>query len=136
VLIPQKTNEGLILEVAYGSKRINEIRQKRFVVQNQETTLESPDVSRSDFSTIANLEEGESVVLVSSVIDTRKRSSEGIPFLIKIPFLKYLFGKHSSFSGKVQLFVAITYLGEEYDFGREGLEGGIGEGREEGYFPK
>ena len=134
VLIPQKLSEDrIVLEVAYGNKRINAIERKTFVVQSQETSLESPDVSRSDFSVNSVLEEGQSLVLVSSIMDSEKLSSRGVPFLSRIPVIKHLFGSHYKDKRKVQLIVTITYLGEEYGVGFR--EEGTTEGRGS-YFPK
>lgn len=132
VLIPQKLGEErIVLEVAYGNKRINTIEKKTFVVQGQQTSLESPDISRSDFSVSSVLRKGQSLVLVSSVVDSKKIFSTGLPFLSRVPFLKYLFGSHYRNKGRIQLFVTITYLGEDYGSGL-----GETEAEEESYFPK
>ncbi|HIQ49418.1 MAG TPA: hypothetical protein EYH58_07310 [Aquifex aeolicus] len=126
VFIPQKISDNeILLEVGYASSKLNKLETKTFVAQGQEQTVENPEIVMTDFTLPVTLREGESLTLVSSVIDLTKLRSEGVPLLLKIPLVKYLFGYHSEEKGKVQLIVRITYLGKRL----EDLGG------EEGYSP-
>ncbi|PMP87499.1 MAG: Type II secretory pathway component PulD-like protein, partial [Desulfurella sp.] len=53
----------------------------------------------------------QTIALISSVYDLKKNSETGIPFLIRIPLVKYLFGNTDKYSNKVQFIITITYEG-------------------------
>lgn len=119
ILIPKKLSDGtLSLEVMFSQKTIDAIEEKTFTVQGQDTTLQLPQVSYSNFQTLSNLEEGEELILVSSVMDLNRSDRQGVPFLIRIPVIRFLFGKSADLSDKVQFIVRVryeeSYTDEEY----------------------
>ena len=112
ILIPRKLENGtLSLDVMFSQKQLDELIEKTFKTEGQETTLQQPQVSYNSFANLAVLKEGEELILVSSVMDLNKDNRKGLPFFIRIPLLRFLFGQNSELSDKVQFVVRVSYEG-------------------------
>ena len=112
ILIPRKLENGMLsLDVMFSQKQLDELVERTFKAEGQETTLQQPQISYNSFANLAMLKEGEDLILVSSVMDLNKDDRSGVPFLIRLPVVRFLFGQNSGLSDKVQFVVRVRYEG-------------------------
>jgi type IV pilus assembly protein PilQ len=100
------------------------ISVKPFVSQDGQVTLEvkpnfttpgvqadpsiPPTILTRSFQSIIRVRDGETVVLGGLSRESQSNSSEGLPFLSRVPFFKWFFGKNSKNKSRSSLIIYIT----------------------------
>lgn len=109
----QYTETGVMLSV---TPRVNagglvtmEINQE---VSNATPTtssgIDSPTIQKRTAESTVTVKSGESVILAGLIKEEKTKSTEGVPFLSKIPLLGGLFGAKSSIDNRTELIILIT----------------------------
>jgi len=110
IIVPKKLEEDLIsVNVSFEKNKLNNLETERFTIQGQTTTIQLPDISKDKFTMVSLLKKNESLILVSSSQKLNRKDTSGLPFLVKIPILRYLFGSQFKENAKYQFIVRITY---------------------------
>jgi len=81
------------------------------ISQGVTVPIQFPELSSQNSVLTSILKPSQTIALISSVYDLKKENDAGIPLLIRIPLLKYLFGNTDNYSNKVQFIITITYEG-------------------------
>jgi len=71
-------------------------------------TIQEPQVSTKSITTNVGVEPDKALILGGLISSTRNNSSQGIPYLDKIPFLGGAFGYKGKTSQKTELVIIIT----------------------------
>ena len=117
----QYKNTGVILRV---TPHINSDRNVRLDIEQEvseavENTLggtSSPVIQQRKVQSSVTVRDGETLVIGGMISKTKTSSNEGIPWLKKIPILKYLFGNFSSTTKSIELLIMITpHVIESYE---------------------
>jgi len=69
---------------------------------------DNPDISRSQFKTRLSIRDNGTVVVGGLIKETKTHNEENIPFIMDIPYLKYLFGTTTKNTKRTELLVLIT----------------------------
>jgi general secretion pathway protein D len=107
---------GVILEV---TPRVNagglvtmEIAQEVSEVEasavTTDVTSQTPTISMRRVQTTAAVQGGETVALGGLISDRRTNASQGVPFLSRLPFIGWLFGRKDQTAERRELLVLIT----------------------------
>jgi general secretion pathway protein D len=107
---------GVILEV---TPRVNagglvtmEIAQEVSEVEasavTTDVTSQTPTISMRRVQTTAAVQGGETVALGGLISDRRTNASQGVPFLSRLPFIGWLFGRKDQVAERRELLVLIT----------------------------
>jgi len=67
-----------------------------------------PSFYKRSISTTLSVKHGQTLVIGGIISETDSESASGVPCLIKIPIIRYLFGKEKTGIGKTELIVMIT----------------------------
>jgi general secretion pathway protein D len=108
----QQRNIGRILGI---KPHVNEKREVTLDIQLEVTdTLPSttvtgtPAFSKRAVQTSVVVQDGQSLLIGGIISDNRRNDQEGIPWLSRIPVLKYLFGTVSNNFDRTELFIMLT----------------------------
>src|SRR6185437_5572441 len=72
------------------------------------STINSPSFSQRNVSTQVTVDDGDMVAIGGIIDETTTNSSNGIPFLDRIPGLSFLFSTHSTSKQRTELIVFLT----------------------------
>lgn len=108
-------NTGIILTV---TPHINEFGLVSMDI-NQEVSEQAGDVAvgkdetaasffKRSVSTSLTVLDGQTIVIGGLIRETKSKDDSGLPFIRRIPFLKYLFGKKTDTVDKTELIILIT----------------------------
>jgi len=101
-----------MVDVYYSQNTLQNLNSTSVTVTNGVTVpIQFPELSSQNSVLTSILKPSQTIALISSVYDLKKENEAGIPLLIKIPLLKYLFGNTDNYSNKVQFIITITYEG-------------------------
>jgi len=112
---------GMILHVTphVSSERYVRLDIEQEVSEAVANTLggtTSPIIQERKVSTSVTVKDGETLVIGGMIDKTKSTSNEGIPWLRKIPILKYLFGNVSTSTKSTELLIMITpHVIESYE---------------------
>jgi len=67
-----------------------------------------PSFYKRSIATTLSVKHGQTLVIGGIISETGSESASGVPCLIKIPIVRYLFGKEKTGTGKTELIVMIT----------------------------
>jgi general secretion pathway protein D len=70
--------------------------------------IQSPSFSRRSFSTQLTVQDGDTVAIGGFIQDQSGNSSDGVPFLSRIPLIGGLFGAKASNKGRTELIIFLT----------------------------
>jgi Type II secretory pathway, component PulD len=105
-------NKKLMVDVYYSQNTPQNLNTQNITISQGVTVpIQFPEVSSQNSVLTSVLKPGQTIALISSVYDLKKNNEAGIPFLIRIPLVKYLFGNTDKYSNKVQFIITITYEG-------------------------
>jgi general secretion pathway protein D len=105
-------NKKLMVDVYYSQNTAQNLNTQNITISQGVTVpIQFPEVSSQNSVLTSVLKPGQTIALISSVYDLKKNNEAGIPFLIRIPLIKYLFGNTDKYSNKVQFIITITYEG-------------------------
>ncbi|AEF19109.1 MULTISPECIES: type II secretory pathway, component PulD [unclassified Hydrogenobaculum] len=105
-------NKKLMVDVYYSQNTAQNLNTQNITISQGVTVpIQFPEVSSQNSVLTSVLKPGQTIALISSVYDLKKNNEAGIPFLIRIPIIKYLFGNTDKYSNKVQFIITITYEG-------------------------
>lgn len=105
-------NKKLMVDVYYSQNTPHNLNTQNITISQGVTVpIQFPEVSSQNSVLTSVLKPGQTIALISSVYDLKKNNEAGIPFLIRIPLVKYLFGNTDKYSNKVQFIITITYEG-------------------------
>jgi type II secretory pathway component GspD/PulD (secretin) len=105
-------NKKLMVDVYYSQNTPQNLNTQNITISQGVTVpIQFPEVSSQNSVLTSVLKPGQTIALISSVYDLKKNNEAGIPFLIRIPLIKYLFGNTDKYSNKVQFIITITYEG-------------------------
>jgi len=112
-ILPRLTKDKrLMVDVYYSQNTLQNLNSTSVTVTNGVTLpIQFPELSSQNSVLTSILKPSQTIALISSVYDLKKENEAGIPLLIKIPLLKYLFGNTDKYSNKVQFIITITYEG-------------------------
>jgi len=112
-ILPRLTKDKrLMVDVYYSQNTLQNLNSTSVTVTNGVTVpIQFPELSSQNSVLTSILKPSQTIALISSVYDLKKENEAGIPLLIKIPLLKYLFGNTDNYSNKVQFIITITYEG-------------------------
>ena len=68
----------------------------------------APTITKSQLNTVVNVRDGSTLVLGGLIKNDKEKSQQGIPWLIRIPVLGYLFGSKSLVETKYEIVFLIT----------------------------
>lgn len=76
-----------------------------------------PIINYRELSTIAKIQSGNILVIGGLIAETSSDTGNGLPFLMRIPVLRHLFGYFSNYSNKVEtvIFIKATIVGSNGD---------------------
>jgi general secretion pathway protein D len=72
------------------------------------STINSPSFSQRNVSTQVTVDDGDMIAIGGIIDETTTNSSQGIPFLDRIPYLGFLFGTKTSSKQRTELIVFLT----------------------------
>ncbi|MBU1628049.1 type II secretion system secretin GspD, partial [bacterium] len=109
----QYKNTGVILHVTphVNSERFVRLEIDQEVSEALENTLggtTSPIIQQRKVKSNLMVKDGETLVIGGMISKTKSNSDEGIPWLRKIPIIKYLFGNFSVSTKSTELLIMIT----------------------------
>ena len=105
-------NKKLMVDVYYSQNTPQNLNTQNITISQGVTVpIQFPELSSQNSVLTSILKPSQTIALISSVYDLKKENEAGIPLLIKIPLLKYLFGNTDKYSNKVQFIITITYEG-------------------------
>ncbi len=112
-ILPRLTNnKRLMVDVYYSQNTPKNITTQQInVSQGTALPIQFPEISSQNSVLTSVLKPGQTIALISSVYDLKKNQEAGIPFLVRIPIIKYLFGNTDKYSNKIQFIITITYEG-------------------------
>jgi type II secretory pathway component HofQ len=112
-ILPRLTKgKRLMVDVYYSQNTLQNLNSTSVTVTNGVTVpIQFPELSSQNSVLTSILKPSQTIALISSVYDLKKENEAGIPLLIRIPLLKYLFGNTDNYSNKVQFIITITYEG-------------------------
>jgi len=112
-ILPRLTKDKrLMVDVYYSQNTLQNLNSTSVTVTNGVTVpIQFPELSSQNSVLTSILKPSQTIALISSVYDLKKENEAGIPLLIRIPLLKYLFGNTDNYSNKVQFIITITYEG-------------------------
>jgi general secretion pathway protein D len=112
-ILPRLTKDKrLMVDVYYSQNTLQNLSSTSVTVTNGVTVpIQFPELSSQNSVLTSILKPSQTIALISSVYDLKKENEAGIPLLIRIPLLKYLFGNTDKYSNKVQFIITITYEG-------------------------
>jgi hypothetical protein len=112
-ILPRLTkHKRLIVDVYYSQNTLQNLNSTNISVTNGVSVpIQFPQLSSQNSVLTSILRPQQTIVLISSVYSLKSNNESGIPFLIRAPLLKYLFGNTDKYSNKVQFIIAITYEG-------------------------
>lgn len=112
-ILPRLTsNNRLMVDVYYSQNTIQSLNTQNInISQGITLPIQFPQTSSQNSVLTSVLKPKQTIALISSVYDLNKNSESGIPFLIRIPVVKYLFGNTDKYSNKIQFIITITYEG-------------------------
>jgi len=112
-ILPRLTNEKrLMVDVYYSQNTPKNIATQNInITQGTSLPIQFPEISSQNSVLTSVLKPGQTIALISSVYDLKENQEAGIPFLIRIPLIKYLFGNTDKYSNKLQFIITITYEG-------------------------
>ncbi|GAB6078032.1 type II secretion system protein GspD [Hydrogenobaculum acidophilum] len=112
-ILPRLTNKKRLMVDVYYSQNTpqNITTQNISITPGTSLPIQFPEISSQNSVLTSVLKTGQTIALISSVYDLKKNQESGIPFLVRIPFVKYLFGNTDKYSNKVQFIITITYEG-------------------------
>ncbi|MGC8649561.1 MAG: type II secretion system protein GspD [Hydrogenobaculum sp.] len=112
-ILPRLTNKKrLMVDVYYSQNTPQNISTQNITIsQGVNVPIQFPEISSQNSVLTSVLKPRQTIALISSVYDLKKNNEAGIPFLIRIPLIKYLFGNTDKYSNKVQFIITITYEG-------------------------
>jgi general secretion pathway protein D len=109
----EQRQTGVILTV---TPRVNasglvvmEIEQEVSDVERTETSdIDSPTISQRRIASTVAVQSGETVALGGLIQDNLQQGRSGIPFLVRLPVIGWLFGQTSNAANRTELLVLIT----------------------------
>jgi len=105
-------NKKLMVDVYYSQNTPQNLNTQNITISQGVTVpIQFPELSSQNSVLTSILKPSQTIALISSVYDIKKENDAGIPLLIRIPLLKYLFGNTDNYSNKVQFIITITYEG-------------------------
>jgi len=105
-------NKKLMVDVYYSQNTPQNLNTQNITISQGVTVpIQFPELSSQNSVLTSILKPSQTIALISSVYDLKKENEAGIPLLIRIPLLKYLFGNTDNYSNKVQFIITITYEG-------------------------
>lgn len=112
-ILPRLTsNNRLMVDVYYSQNTSQGFNTQNINISSGVTVpIQFPQISSQNSILTSVLKQRQTIALISSVYDLNKNNENGIPFLIRIPLIKYLFGNTDKYSNKVQFIITITYEG-------------------------
>jgi type IV pilus assembly protein PilQ len=75
-----------------------------------EDTTAGPAINTKEVKTKVIVEDGQTIVIGGIIDDQSTTTNQGIPGLVRVPLLKYLFGQESADTRKSELLIFITPL--------------------------
>jgi general secretion pathway protein D len=107
---------GVILEV---TPRVNagglvtmeisqEVSNVSAATQNTQSQQDSPTINQRKVESTVSVQGGETVALGGLITDTRQNTSQGLPFLSRLPLIGWLFGTKTEDADRTELLVLIT----------------------------
>jgi len=112
-ILPRLTkHKRLLVDVYYTQNTLQNLNSTNVPVTNGVSVpIQFPQLSSQNSVLTSILRPHQTIVLISSVYSLKSNNESGLPFLIRAPILKYLFGNTDKYSNKVQFIIAITYEG-------------------------
>jgi len=109
-ITPQISRDGYIsLHIVPTITRIQDEQDVELPTSTDTTqTISNPIIDLQELSTTVRVKEGESVVLAGLISQLKAIDKEGLPWLAKIPVLKYLFSHVDDQSESRELVIFIT----------------------------
>ncbi|NHO65778.1 type II secretion system secretin GspD [Aestuariicella hydrocarbonica] len=109
----QYRDTGVLLEVTprvnAGGLVILDISQEvNDVEQTFTSSIDSPTITQRLINTTVAVQSGETIVLGGLIKETKDESSSGVPFLRKIPIIRWLFSSEGRSTSRTELVVMIT----------------------------
>ena len=77
-------------------------------VATDTSNIDSPSFSQRNVSTQVTVDDGDMIAIGGIIDETSTTSSQGIPYLDRIPGLNFLFGGHSGSKQRTELIVFLT----------------------------
>ncbi|MDP9054755.1 MAG: type II and III secretion system protein, partial [Acidobacteriota bacterium] len=72
------------------------------------STIDSPSFSQRNVSTQVTVEDGDTVAIGGIITETATESLAGIPFLDRLPYVGFVFGKKETTKQRTELIVFLT----------------------------
>ena len=109
----QFRDTGVILRVtprvSSGGAIILDIEQEVSDVQETTTSgIDSPTISQRKISSSVIIHSGETLILGGLIDESNTRTSSGLPFLARIPFIGWLFGRQERTAERTELIVLLS----------------------------
>jgi len=75
---------------------------------NSYSSIDSPSFSNRSVSTQVTVQDGDTIAIGGAILESRAETSQGIPFLHRIPILGAAFGGKTSSTSRSELVVFLT----------------------------
>lgn len=106
--VTPRVNAGGLVTMEIGQ----EVSNVRDVITTSPTTTQSqassPTISQRKVETTVAVQGGETVALGGLITDSRTNSSDGLPYLSRLPYIGWLFGTKGESAARTELLVLIT----------------------------
>jgi len=103
---PRVNAGGLVtMEISQEVSEVRPVAQTASTTSSQET---SPTISQRKVETTVAVQGSETVALGGLIRDSRTNSSDGVPYLSRLPWIGWLFGAKAESATRTELLVLIT----------------------------